>query len=147
MLKQVFESVMTTESVKKEVLVPSEEYTILVKSFNNWLITKENDNKELEQDLINSLKIHAGEASILALAIQEKQTNQDMVVVIDDLVGREIAKTLEIPLVGTLGNILLLKKRKVITSNKAKDLLIKLITDTPFRISAKLYQKVLDQLE
>ncbi|MHA1912674.1 MAG: DUF3368 domain-containing protein [Candidatus Kariarchaeaceae archaeon] len=147
MLNQVFESVTTTEVVKNEVLVPSGEYTLLVKSFNSWLITKENVNKEIEQDLINSLKIHSGEASVLALAMQEKQTNQDMVVVIDDLVEREIAKTLEIPIVGTLGIILMMKKREKITSKKAKELLIKLITDTPFRISAKLYQKVLDQVE
>ena len=51
-----------------------------------------------------------GESAILSLAY----SNPGMEVVIDDLLGRKCASLLNIPVRGTLGIILVLKKRGVI---------------------------------
>lgn len=55
-------------------------------------------------------RLGAGESSVLALAV----THPDTEVIIDDLAGRKCAASLDIPLRGTLGIVLVAKRRGLI---------------------------------
>jgi len=64
--------------------------------------------------------------------------------VIDDLTAREIARTLELKVTGTLGIILKALKGGIINKAQSKEFLNTLVKDTSFRISTNLYIKVLE---
>jgi predicted nucleic acid-binding protein len=55
-------------------------------------------------------RLGAGESSVLALAVAHSGTEA----IIDDLAGRKCAASLNVPLRGTLGIVLVAKRRKLI---------------------------------
>lgn len=61
-------------------------------------------------DIILQWGLGKGESSVLSLAY----SNPEMEIIIDDLLARKCASLLKIPVRGTLGIILVLKKRGVI---------------------------------
>lgn len=66
-------------------------------------------------DEILAWNLGLGESAVLALA----QSKPGSIAMIDDLAGRRCAQTLNIPLVGTVGLVLLAKKNGVIPSARA----------------------------
>ncbi len=60
--------------------------------------------------IVTEWRLGAGESSVLALATQHLETE----VIIDDLAGRKCATSLNIPVRGTLGIVLIAKKRNLI---------------------------------
>ena len=72
-----------------------------------WLITKQVPSIPT---IITEWRLGAGESSVLALANEHSGTE----VIIDDLAGRKCAASLNIPIRGTLGIVLVAKRRGVI---------------------------------
>ncbi|KKD37955.1 MAG: DUF3368 domain-containing protein [Limnoraphis robusta] len=61
---------------------------------------------------ISSWGLDAGESEVLSLTLE----NPDYRAIIDDAAARRVARTLEIPVLGTVGILLLAKKRGLIPS-------------------------------
>ena len=100
-----------------------------------WIKVKEVTNK-IQQNALN-LILDAGEASAISLALETANS----LLIIDEKKGRRIAQEIGVNIVGTLGIILMAKKKGLI--NSVESLLLKLeIAD--FRISDKLKAKILE---
>ncbi len=146
LLRQNFDEVFTTNIVKDEVLATDTiEKIELEEAFNSWLKVKEIKNVERIEKL-SSLNIHKGEASILNLA-ENLNKKSDSVVIIDDSAAREIGRVLNLTITGTLGIVLRSAKKKIIPSEKAKELLKRLTTETSFRISNKILIHIIEEIE
>ena len=148
LLPKLFTECYTTLIVKKEVLSNeyAPEFTVLKESFSNWVILKEPTNQQLV-DRLKGLYIHAGEASIIALAKELQDSSDESVIVIDDLAAREIARTLELKVTGTIGVLLKSLRLKFIGVEKCKNFLHVLVENTTFRISSALFSKILKEIE
>ncbi len=140
LLQQLYQRVITTIEVKEEVLVDKyHEYAALKLAFDNWIEIMNLKNKAL----MNSLKthIHIGEASVIVLAIETQN-----ILILDDLDARTIVKSMGIKISGTLGVLLDAMYEKIIDPMETKNLVDKLINNTPYRISVKLYQRILNEI-
>ena len=148
LLPKLFTQCYTTNLVKYEVLSQKNapEYPILEDSFSEWLIIKEPSNQKLMKRL-EELKIHPGEASILALGKELHDKAEENILIIDDFIAREIARTLELKITGTVGIILKMLHSSFITKEKCKNYIQYLIENTSFRISTSLYSKLLKEIE
>lgn len=148
LLPQLFDICITTETVKNEILMQKDapEHFILEESFSDWLKIQKPSNQELKKKLI-LLELHEGEASIIALAKELQEKGEKNVVIIDDLTARDIARSLSLEVTGTVGIILKALYSNLISKGESKNLLKVLIEETPFRISAALYIKVLKEIE
>jgi len=93
------------------------------------------------------MQIHRGEATIIAIAREFKIIRKDPIAIIDDLVAREIARTLNIPVIGTVGILLRATKKALLTPNQFKNKLQMLVEETEFRMSVKLYSELLEKLK
>ena len=144
----IFTHCYTTLLVKEEVLrkeqTPS--FIALDAAFSGWLNIKEPSYSDLKQKLEN-MQIHSGEASIIALGKELKDNGMENVIIIDDLAAREIARTLELKITGTIGVILRAMRIELITKEKCREYVQALVENTDFRISATLYSKVLKEIE
>ncbi len=150
LLPKLYSEVWTTYNVKKEVLrkPTAPESLNLQDSFDSWLNIKKYTNKKLFTKLLK-MNIHAGECSIIVLALEYKETSEknDNIVILDDLASREIAHSLNLKITGTLGVLLKAVKANFISKPQCKQYLKKLIRNTTFWISATLYDKLLDELD
>lgn len=148
LLPKLFSTCYTTTTVKKEVLgyetVP--EFLILEDCFSDWLTVKNPSSKQLIKRL-EDLQIHSGEASIIALGKEMQDKTEEIVVIIDDLTAREIARTLELKITGTLGIILKALHQRLITKKECKYFLQFLIENTTYRISTNIFSKILKEIE
>lgn len=90
-------------------------------------------------DIILQWGLGKGESSVLSLAY----SNPGIDVVIDDLLGRKCASLLNIPVRGTLGIILVLKKRGVI--KEARPVIQNLI-DHGMYLSPTIINKALERV-
>jgi hypothetical protein len=148
MLPQLFTKCITTKAVKLEVLKQKDapEYIILKESFTKWLKINESTNISLTKKL-EQLFLHPGEASLIALAKELQEKRKNKILVIDDLTAREIARTLDLKVTGTLGIILKALNKGLIDKVKSKELLKTLVNETSFRISTTLFIKVLEEID
>ena len=148
LLPNLFSRCYTTKIVKEEVLSDANvpEHSILEASFSDWLTLREPSHQALVKRL-EELQIHLGEASIIALGKELKDKNEENILIIDDLTAREIARTLEIKVTGTLGVILKALHVELVSKKKCRDLLNLLIENTTFRISTTLYIKILKDID
>ena len=148
LLSKLFTECYTTLIVKKEVLRDDNEpeYSVLKECFSNWLSLKEPTNLKLV-DRLKELHIHSGEASIIALAKELQDNSDEIVMIIDDCAAREIARTLDLKVTGTIGVLLKSLSLKLIAVKKCKNFLHILVENTTFRISSALYSKILKEIE
>lgn len=148
LLPKLFSRCFTTILVKNEVLSQKKaiEYILLQESFSDWLTIKEPINQTFIKKL-EELQIHPGEASIIALAKELHDSGEKNILIIDDLTAREIARTLELKVTGTLGVILKALLLNLIGKVESKSFLNTLIENTSFRISAVLYSKILKEID
>jgi len=148
LIPKLFSQCFTTSTIKNEVLrnKTDPEYPVLEKCFSDWLTIKEPKNQRFIKRLVD-LQIHLGEASIIALGKEFQEQSKENVIIIDDLTAREIARTLELKIIGTLGVILRILHSRIATKKECKEYLKTLIETTSFRISAELYSKILEELE
>ncbi len=147
-LPKLFTECYTTLFVKKEVLSDEKapEFSVLKESFSSWLSLKEPTNQQLV-DRLKVLNIHTGEASVLALAKELQDKSDETVMIIDDLAAREIARTLDLKVTGTIGVLLKSLSSKLIAVEKCKNFLHILVENTTFRISSALFSKILKEIE
>lgn len=148
LLPKLFTECYTTLIIKKEVLSNNNvaEFSVLKDSFSSWLLLKEPKNRQFV-DRLEELHIHAGEASVLALAKELQDNTGESVIIIDDLAAREIARTLGLKVTGTIGVLIKATRLKFISVEKCKNFLHNLVENTTFRISSALYSKILKEIE
>lgn len=151
LLPKLFMECYTTLIVKREVLrsessMNTPEFSVLEESFSNWLSLKESTNQQLVERL-KELNIHVGEASVIALAKELQDNSDEDIIIIDDLAAREIARTLDSKVTGTIGILIKALKLKFISGEKCKNFLQILVENTTFRISSALFSKLLKEIE
>jgi len=148
LLPKLFSRCYTTTIVKKEVLgdekVP--EFLILEECFSDWLTIKDPSYQQLIKRL-EDLQIHSGEASIIALGKEMQEKAEEKIIIIDDLTAREIARTLELKITGTLGIILKALHQRLIMKKECKYFLQFLIENTTFKISTTMFSKILKEID
>lgn len=141
LLKTLYSEVISTIQVKNEVLVLEyPEYPSLKTAFDNWITIQDVNNKQLMTILSQSQQIHLGEASVIALSLESED---NLILILDDLNARTVATTFNINITGTVGVLLDAMYSKVLTTEKTNQLFDNLVTKTPFRISIKLYQSII----
>jgi len=147
-LPKLFTECYTTLIVKEEVLSDEKapEFSVLKEFFSSWLSLKEPTNQKLV-DRLKRLNIHTGEASVIALAKELQDNSDEIVMIIDDLAAREIARTLDLQVTGTIGVLIKSLNLKFITKEKCKNFLYTLVENTTFRISSALFSKILKEIE
>lgn len=146
-LQQLFDQVITVDTVKKEVLNPTaSEYAILHDAFSDWLIVSEIPKSSLLTRL-SEMGLHQGEADAILLAYHTKEQKSASVIVIDDLAARDVARTLGLKVTGTIGVILRATKNGLLTKNESRTKIRFLVEETSFRMSAALYSRVVSDLE
>jgi len=125
-LNQLFPFIITTHDVRNE----------FKKTFPDWIHLK--DVKDIGK--LNELRqmVDLGEASAIALALETSSS----VLIINDKKGRQVAKSLHIPIIETLKIILLAKQKGIIPLIKP---IIEELEYNKFRFSKSLITETLIQ--
>lgn len=127
LLEALFKEVLITDIVREEIQ----------HELPTWILVTDNYD---ENDFVNlSVNLDKGEASAIALAAGMMEPR----LIMDEIKGRKQAAELTIPVIGTVGLILLAKSQGIIASGK--DVLNKLVADG-FWISQHLYNRILAEL-
>jgi len=137
LLGQLFDQVIIPRKVHEELGKRPEQTEII--SQLDWIDVRDISNNDLFNKLLDILE--PGESESIALALE---LNADLLI-IDEKRGRKIAKDYGIPITGLLG--IVVEAKEVGYINSVKPLLDQLIYDIGFRVSPKLYQKVLELVE
>ena len=147
-LPQLFDEIWTCQEVKDEVLreETAPEIPVLKKAFYSWLQIHQPKNEPLINRLLE-LQLHRGEAVVIAIANELSKLRKEPVAIIDDLAARDVARTLEIPVIGTVGVLLKGVKMAIIETEHFKNQIKKLIEETDFRMSIQIYLKLMEELE
>ena len=127
-LKYIFAEVIITKEVESEF---SEEIP-------DWVIVKTVENDSIEKIL--NLNLDKGEASSIALCL--KYIDKDVLLVIDERKGRNIAKELGINIIGTIG---ILTKAKDLNIISDMNCVIADLEKNNFRISETLKNQLLNK--
>jgi len=147
LLPEIFNEVVVAKMVQQEVLDSTHsEYLSLKRAFGDWLTTTDIELSDEFRKFTN-LGLHYGEIHTLALALHLKHQKKESVIVIDDLAAREVARTLDFSVTGTIGVILKARKQSRISKNKAISSIKFLVQETTFRMSTTLYSEVLSEIE
>lgn len=134
LLGQLFDQVIIPRKVHEE-LGKRPEQTELVSQLD-WIEVRGISNSDVYNKLLDILD--AGESESIALALE---LNADLLI-IDEKRGRKIAKDYRIPITGLLG--IIVEAKEVGYINSVKPLLDQLIYDIGFRVSPKLYLKIME---
>ncbi|MDD1417239.1 DUF3368 domain-containing protein, partial [Dolichospermum sp. ST_con] len=102
----------------------------------SWLEVIKVNNQQLVQELQESLKLDLGESEAIALA-EEIGASQ---LLIDEKAARKVAIARKLPLIGTVGVLLLAKRRGLLDSVKS---VLDEMQAQGMRISDRLYVQVL----
>jgi predicted nucleic acid-binding protein len=138
LLKELFNKVFIPEAVYREVVVKGRKETGSKETKeairDGWV-------ERISVEDITSVKalsitLGSGESEVIALC---KEFNADFAL-IDEKTARDVAGLMEINTIGTIG-IINLAKKKGFNINTKKSL--KLLRDKGFRISDKLYKRIL----
>jgi predicted nucleic acid-binding protein len=126
LLKKVFGKLHITETVQKEFNQPIPNWIEIVELTTN-----------LHQGL--SSYLDKGEATAISLASE----HENSLLIIDEIKGRKAAKEMGISVTGSLGVLIVAKKKGLI---QAVEPLIEKIQKTNFRISEELIEQVLKKV-
>ncbi len=122
-LKDLFQEIVITREVQEE----------FGESLPDWITVFQVKNIVLQSEIANNLD--SGEASSIALALELKGS----ILIIDELKGRKVAKSLKIEIIGTIG-ILLLAEKKGLVQNLMTQ--ISLLVEKGFWLSDDLIQQL-----
>jgi uncharacterized protein len=142
LLRDFYHDVLVPDAVWREVTVaaasrPGAHETIQA-SQQEWLKVRTPGNRALVASLQTTLD--AGEAEAIALASELRAS----LLLIDESDGRAQARSLGVPVTGTLGVLLRAKQTGAVPA--LKPLLDTLIAQHSFRLSRPLYERVLQQV-
>jgi predicted nucleic acid-binding protein len=132
LLRKLFGEILIPPAVRAEIL---DENTVNAVTAADWIIVRTAQDEIAVQLLKGELDAGEGEAIVLA-----RELNADLLL-IDDRSARRKASAIELSTIGTLGVLLLAKKRKLIP------ILGPLVDDlrrAGFHMSDELYEQVLD---
>ncbi|MCI5093438.1 DUF3368 domain-containing protein [Phaeodactylibacter sp.] len=132
-LEKLFKRVIVPQKVSEELLRIEGRDQLFEE--NSWLEVRETLNKPLYEKLLK--RVDPGEAESIALALENKAD----LLLIDERKGRKVAEEYGLTITGWVGILIDAKSKNYV--NDIKPILDKLIYDIGFRISPKLYQKVL----
>ena len=116
------------------MLVPPAVAREFVRPLPDWLQVR-NLNQPVATQIL-SASLGQGESEALALALESKAD----LILLDDRAARRLATALGIPLLGTLGLLLLAKGAGLIPNVRSR---IEALRSLPFHISPRLYEAVL----
>lgn len=136
-LKAVFEKIIIPQAVYEETTLSSFPHSQLIiqATQSNWLNVY---NVTLKMNNLSS-NLDRGEQEVIALAIERNNYK----VLLDEKEARQIAKELKLQIIGTLGVLLLAKKKQVVPT--IRPLLDNMINVAQYWVSESLYQQVLKQ--
>ena len=124
MLKKLYGQIMITEEVLYEFGKP----------VPSWIqVYKVQDRKCLK--ILNSI-VDLGEASTIAFCTEQENSTM----ILDDLKARKLAKKLDLPFTGTVGVLLKVKEKGIVTSMET---ILESLKNQGFRISKDIEQKLL----
>ena len=135
LLPKLFGKVVIPQGVFDELQVGEHPAAQLVQNLS-WLEVVTVDNQQLVRELQQSFKLDLGESEAIALA-EEISASQ---LLIDERAARKVAMAQKLPLIGTVGILLLAKRRGLLDS--VKDVLDEM-QEQGMRISDRLYVQVL----
>lgn len=133
LLRDLYGTIMIPQAVRSEIAVEQSGAPEVAQT--DWIITRPIDPNIVLKLLLR--EVDRGEAEAIALALQ---TNAD-VLLIDERKARHLAAYLELGIVGLLDVLQEAKQRQLIVS--VKPILDDLIARARFRLSHKLYQRIL----
>jgi predicted nucleic acid-binding protein len=135
LLPKLFGKVVIPQGVFDELQVGEHPAAKLVHDLS-WLEVVTVNNQQLVRELQQSFKLDLGESEAIALA-EEIRASQ---LLIDERAARKVAMARKLPLIGTVGILLLAKRRGLLDS--VKDVLDEMKAQG-MRISDRLYVQVL----
>ncbi len=133
-LFQKIEELDILQKVYKELIVTSEVVEEYGEELPDWIIIKPVSDKKYQRLL--ETQIDYGEASAIALASEY----DDVLLLLDDLKARKLAKRLDFKITGALGVIH--KARQMSLIEKVKPFIDKLL-QTDFRIADNIIEEIL----
>lgn len=128
LLRKTFGEVLTTKEVHKE----------FGEDFPKWVVVKSATDKYRQQIL--ETQIDLGEASAIALALEFPES----MIILDDYKARKVAENLGLEITGTIGVIIIAKKRGYIGSIKPY---LEKIRSTNFRLSEEIEKQALKEAD
>ncbi|MDB9535706.1 DUF3368 domain-containing protein [Dolichospermum planctonicum CS-1226] len=135
LLPKLFGKVVIPQGVFDELQVGEHPAAKLVQNLS-WLEVVTVDNQQLVRELQQSFKLDLGESEAIALAEEISASG----LLIDERAARKVAMAQKLPLIGTVGILLLAKRRGLLDS--VKDVLDEM-QEQGMRISDRLYVHVL----
>jgi predicted nucleic acid-binding protein len=126
LLRRAFGEIITTKEVVQE----------FGEALPNWILVKSATDKYRQQIL--ETQVDRGEASAIALALEFPES----MVILDDYKARKIAENLGLEITGTIGVIIIAKKRGIINSIKPY---LEKIRATNFRLSEEIERQALKE--
>lgn len=137
LLCHLFEQVIIPQQVKEELQAGLLESTKLILP-PCFIVENTLDSKRLDSLL---LLLDCGEAEAIALAAEKR-----LPLIIDERKGRQIANLMDIPIIGFAGLLVLAKRKNILKSAEALELLEQAMTDGLF-LSNRLYLQVKAQFK
>lgn len=119
-----------------EVIITKDVYAEFGGTLPDWIIITEVKNRKKQTELES--RLDKGEASSIALALEI----QNSTLIIDEVKGRKIAKSLNIDIIGTIGVLLLADKKGLIKD--VISIILKMV-NKGFRLSDKLIDKLIEK--
>jgi len=124
------------KNLYQEVIITKEVQAEFGGNLPEWIIVSEVKNKDKQVEI--EKLVDKGEASSIALALETKNST----LIIDEVKGRKIAKSLNLEIIGTIGILLLADKKGLITD--VMSIILKIV-NRGFRLSDTLLDKLIDK--
>jgi predicted nucleic acid-binding protein len=136
LLKDLFDELIISPAVKRELFQDGKHIHHLEKQ--DWIRVEYPSDHELVQKLLTELDL--GESESIALAKEKKAD----FLLIDEYLGRTIAHSLDIKIVGVLGVLILAKRHGLIEEVRIH---IQALYSVGFRLNKELVNSVLKRLD
>ncbi len=120
----------------KEIIITKEVQSEFIEKLPEWFIVSEVKNKKKQAEI--EKRLDKGEASSIALALEINKS----ILIIDEVKGRKIAKSLNLEIIGTIGVLLLANKNGIIKD--VMSTILKMV-NRGFRLSDKMIDKLIDK--
>ncbi len=133
LLKQLFGKIIITPAVRQE-LYQIKLQKVLIEKFN-WIEVRTPQDKNFVNKLLVTLDL--GESESIALAVEMNNA----LLIIDEYLGREIAKEYDLKITGLIGILILAKQKELLSTIRP---VLADLEDIGFRLSQKLVTHILN---